>query len=134
MRKFRWDESKSNTYKGFPGGAVVTNPPAKQETGIQSLGWKDSLGKEMATHSSFLAWRIPWTREEPDGLQFMEFSRQENWNGLPFPSPGDLLYPGIKLGSPALQAESLLNSFHKDGSNFLIKFMNYRTQNDKSNF
>jgi len=37
----------------------------------------------------------------------MEFFRQEYWCGLPFPSPGDLHNPGIKLGSPALQADSL---------------------------
>jgi len=37
----------------------------------------------------------------------MEFFRQEYWNGLPFPSPGDLPDPGIKLGSPTLQADSL---------------------------
>ena len=37
----------------------------------------------------------------------MEFSRQEYWSGLPFPSPGDLPNPGIKLGSPVLQADSL---------------------------
>ena len=41
-----------------------------QETWVRSLGWKIPLEKEMATHSSILAWRIPWT-EEPDGLQFM---------------------------------------------------------------
>ena len=39
----------------------------------------------------------------------MEFSRQEYWNGLPFPSPGDLPNPGIKPGSPALQADALLS-------------------------
>ena len=39
----------------------------------------------------------------------MEFSRQEYWNGLPFPSPGDLPNPGIELGSPALQVDSLLS-------------------------
>ena len=39
----------------------------------------------------------------------MEFSRQENWNRLPFPPPGDLSDPGIKPGSPALQADSLLS-------------------------
>ena len=38
----------------------------------------------------------------------MEFSRQDYWSGLPFPSPGDLLNPGIELRSPALQADSLL--------------------------
>ena len=41
-----------------------------QETGVQSLGQKDPLEKEMATHSSILTWRIPWT-EQPVGLQFM---------------------------------------------------------------
>ena len=41
-----------------------------QETWVQSLGQKDPLEKEMATHSSILAWRIPWT-EEPGGLQSM---------------------------------------------------------------
>ena len=39
----------------------------------------------------------------------MEFSRREYWNGLPFPSPGDLPDPGIEHGSPALQADSLLS-------------------------
>ena len=41
-----------------------------QEIQVQFLGWEDPLEKEMATHSSILAWRIPWT-EEPDGLQSM---------------------------------------------------------------
>ena len=41
-----------------------------QETWVQSLGWEDPLEEEMATHSSNLAWEIPWT-EEPGGLQFM---------------------------------------------------------------
>ena len=47
---------------------MVKNLPAKQETQVQSLGWEDTLEKEMATHPSILAWRFPWT-EEPDGLQ-----------------------------------------------------------------
>ena len=42
--------------------------PAMQETWVRSLGWEDPLEKEMATHSSILVWRIPWT-EEPGGLQ-----------------------------------------------------------------
>ena len=46
------------------------NLPAMQETWVQSLGQEDSLEKEMAAHSSVLAWRIPWT-EEPCGLQTM---------------------------------------------------------------
>ena len=51
---------------------------AMQETQVQSLGWEDSLEKEMATHSSVLAWRIPWT-EEPSGLQSMG---SKSWTGL----------------------------------------------------
>ena len=47
---------------GFPGGSVVKNLPAKQETWVQSLGWEDPLEKEMATHSSILDWRIPMDR------------------------------------------------------------------------
>ena len=42
--------------------------PAMRETGVQSLGWEDPLEKEMATHSSILAWKIPWM-EEPGRLQ-----------------------------------------------------------------
>ena len=42
--------------------------PAMRETWVQSLGWEDALEKETATHSSILAWRIPW-KEEPGGLQ-----------------------------------------------------------------
>ena len=45
-----------------------------QEMQIQSLGWEYPLEKEMATHSSILAWKIPWT-EEPDGLQSMGLQR-----------------------------------------------------------
>ena len=40
---------------------LVKNPPAMQETWVRSLGWEDLLEKERATHSSILAWRIPWT-------------------------------------------------------------------------
>ena len=47
---------------------MVKNLPAIQETPVQSLGWEDPLEKGMETHSSVLAWRIPWT-EEPGGLQ-----------------------------------------------------------------
>ena len=46
---------------------MVKSPPAMRETWIQSLGWEDPLEKEMATHSSLLAWEIPWT-EEPGRL------------------------------------------------------------------
>ena len=55
---------------GFPGGSDGKNPPAMQETWVQSLIWEDPLEKEMTTHSSILAWRIPW-REEHAGLLSM---------------------------------------------------------------
>ena len=47
---------------------TVKNPPAMQETWVHSLGQEDLLEKEMATHSSILAWEIPWI-EEPGGVQ-----------------------------------------------------------------
>ena len=49
---------------------MVKNLPAMQETWVLSLGWEDPLEKEMATHSSTLAWEIPWTAE-PGRLQSM---------------------------------------------------------------
>ena len=62
----------------FPGSSLVAqmekNLPARQETQVQSLGWEDALEKGMATHSSILAWRIPWT-EEPGKLQSMGLQR-----------------------------------------------------------
>ena len=57
----------SSREKGFLGGSVVKIAPAMQETQVWSLGQEDPLEKEMATHSSILAWRILWT-EEPSGL------------------------------------------------------------------
>ena len=54
-------------FRGFPGGSVVKNPPAMQEMQVPSLDQEDPLKKGMATHSSSLAWRIPWT-EEPGKL------------------------------------------------------------------
>ena len=48
---------------GIPSGSVVNSLPAMQETWVQSLGWEDPLEEGMATHSSTLAWRIPWTEE-----------------------------------------------------------------------
>ena len=55
---------------GFPGGSAVKNQHAKQESQIHSLDQENPLEKELATHSSVLAWDIPWT-EEPGGLQSM---------------------------------------------------------------
>ena len=56
---------------------LVKNPPAMQETQVQSLGQKESLEKGMATHSRTLAWRIPWTLK-PGGLQSTGFTRAEH--------------------------------------------------------
>ena len=53
---------------------MVKHLPAMQETQVRSLGWEDPLEKEMATHSSTLAWKILWT-EEPDRLQSMGSQR-----------------------------------------------------------
>ena len=63
--------------RGFPGGSVVKNPPAMQElqqTWVRSLAREDPLEEGMATHSSVLAWKNPWT-EEPSGLQSMGLQR-----------------------------------------------------------
>ena len=53
---------------------TVKRLPTKRETQVQSLGQEDPLEKDMATHSSILAWKIPWT-EEPGGLQSMGLQR-----------------------------------------------------------
>ena len=53
---------------------MVKNLPTLREAWVRSLGWEDPLEKRMATHSSILAWRIPWT-EEPGGIQSMGSQR-----------------------------------------------------------
>ena len=60
---------------------TVKNLPEMQETLVQSLGWEDPLEKGTGTHSSILAWRIPWT-EEPGGLQSMAGCRPKSQTGL----------------------------------------------------
>ena len=62
--------------KDFPGGSMVRIHLPMQETQVQSLVWEDPLEKEMAPHSSTLAWEIPWT-EEPGRLQSM--GSQKSW-------------------------------------------------------
>ena len=66
-----------NTYRGFPGGSVVKRPPANAGDTGSIPGSEGSLEKEMATHSSILAWRIPWT-EEPGGLQSMGSQKESD--------------------------------------------------------
>ena len=68
---------------GFPDGSVIKNLPTMQETWIWFLGWEDPLEKEMATHSSIVAWRIPgtgslvgchlWARNESDTTERLHF-------------------------------------------------------------
>ena len=92
---------------------------------VGSLGWEHPLHKGMATHCSILTWEshgqkslagytleVKWSEVTQSCLthqapQSMEFSRQEYWSGLPFPSPGDLPNPGIKPESPTLQVDAL---------------------------
>ena len=71
---------------GFPAGSMVKNSPAMQEESqemqVQSLSWEDSLEEGMATHSSILAGRIPWT-EEPGWLQSIGLQRvRHDWSDL----------------------------------------------------
>ena len=63
-----------NTNRGFPGGSVVKNLPAKQKLWVRSLGQGGPLEKAVATHSRILPWEIPWT-EKPGGLQSMRSQR-----------------------------------------------------------
>ena len=65
MKPYIWASLVAQTVKCLP---------TMQETWVQSLGWEDPLEKEMATHSSMLAWKIPWT-EEPGRLQSMGLQR-----------------------------------------------------------
>ena len=60
----------------------------------------------------------PWTKVAHQAPPSMGFSRQKYWSGLPFPSPGDLPDPGIKPGSPELQADTLTSEPHMSRQNF----------------
>ena len=109
-------------------GKKKKNLPAMQEILVWSLGWEDLLEKEMATHSSILAWRIPWT-EEPGGLQSMGLPRvghdwvtkatHPTWKAKGYTKIQNWLkmYPGIEMlshGSLWYGRETLLrvtNSF-----------------------
>ena len=57
----RLEQDPNKSAYGFPGGSAGKESVAIQETWVQSLGWEDTLKKGMATRSSILAWRIPWT-------------------------------------------------------------------------
>ena len=80
----------------------VKNLPAMQQIRVQFLGWEGLLEKGVATHSSVLAWRIPWT-EEPGGLRFMGVAKSQT----------DLAAktrPSRRFGSSASSAESAVSS------------------------
>ena len=62
------------SHLGFPGGSLAKNRPAKQETWVRSLGQEDPLEKETATHSSIVAWEVPWA-DRPDRLFSMGLQR-----------------------------------------------------------
>ena len=116
----------------FPGGSVVKTCLSMQETQVQSLGREDSLKKEMATHSSILAWRIPCT-EEPGGLQstwpqesdVTELLKQQQsnldapWSSCVTPAaqgPPKITkhstFPWVSLEAPSPPRPSSLNSSH----------------------
>ena len=85
-----------------------------QDTQVRSLGQEVPQEEGMATHSTILAWRTPWTVAHEAPLS-TGFSQQEYWSGLPCPPPGNLPNPGIKPTSPvspAFQADSLPLSHH----------------------
>ena len=64
VRKIAWrrDRPPTPVFLGFPVAQLVKNPPAMQETWVHSMGLEDPLEKKMTTHSSIVAWRIPWQR------------------------------------------------------------------------
>ena len=66
----RWLSTPTSRVEGFPGGSLVKNLPAMPEMWVWSLSWEDPLEEDIATHSSILGWKIPWT-EESGGLQSM---------------------------------------------------------------
>ena len=63
---------------------LVKNPPALRETWVQALGWKDSLEKGKATHSSILAWRTPWAVYSPRGRKESDTAEQLSRHYLQF--------------------------------------------------
>ena len=74
---------------GFPGASAGKESACNVRDLGSTSGWEGALEKGKATHSSILAWKIPWTIAHQAPLS-MGFPRQEYYSGLPFPSPGDL--------------------------------------------
>ena len=100
---------------------MVKNLSAMQETPVWSLGREDPLEKKMATHSSILVWRIPWT-EDPGGLQLMGSQRvghdwatntftSSDWKHPPLPSfILSSTFPSVQILSPSSDITSLFGS------------------------
>ena len=85
-----------------PVAQTVKNLPAVQETLVQSLGWEDPLEEGRTTHSSILAWKIPWT-EEPGGLQSMGSQRvRQDWSDLALMQWTTYLFPKWEKTESAL--------------------------------
>ena len=113
--KFPWRRAWQLTPVFLPGESLWTEEPG----GLQSIGlqrvqhdWVTtySTAQELSRFSSgLLLWcfKVKLKVLVTQAPLSLEFSRQEYWNGLPFPSPGDLLNPGMKPVSPALQADFL---------------------------
>ena len=97
---------------------LVKNPPAMQETPVLFLGWEDPLEKGYATHSSILAWRIPWT-EEPGRLQSQGHKESDTTEWLSL---------SLTIFSQILVSWELLKSWgkhhHQEGEIPIIKFGN----------
>ena len=105
---------KCTIFLGFPGGSVVRNLCAIQETQVLSLGQEDPLEKGMATHSSILDWRIPWT-EEPGGLPSMGSQRvRHDWVINTFTSLQRLKCP--RRVKPVVNAQWMLCQQKRDWS------------------
>ena len=109
--------------QGSPGGPeaslvaqLIKNPPAMQETWVRSLDWEDPLEGEMATHSSILAWEIPWT-EEPGGLQSwghkdLDTAEHVHTHSVPGAWLCTLLGPSITFVThPHIRPSRIINSF-----------------------
>ena len=84
---------------------MAKNLPAVKETRVQSLGWEDHLEKEMATHSSILAWEIPWT-EEPGRLQSMGLKRVRYDSDFPYTTLIELKAIGTVIGMKKNMSQS----------------------------
>ena len=98
-RYFQWNQLRQSSLSKRASQVAqwVKNPPAMQETQVPSLGWEDHLEKEIATHSSTIAGRIPWT-EEPGRLQDMGLQRH-NLTEHVYALPKNSGYPGWVVGS-----------------------------------